>query len=84
MLFGLFLLAGCAAPGMNVTVGYTPFINATGGNGELYLVQDAVPQISQKALWIIGEVKGLTGRRRMISSSPPCLPISLPACWPTN
>jgi uncharacterized lipoprotein YajG len=60
-LFGLLLLAGCAAPGMNVSVGYTPFVNATGGTGELYLVQDSVPQINQKALWIIGQVKGYDG-----------------------
>jgi hypothetical protein len=73
VLCGLFLLAGCAAPGMNVTVGYTPFVNATGGTGELYLVQDAVPQISQKALWIIGQVKGHDGMKEndlVVSSVP--------------
>ena len=61
VMFGLFLLAGCAAPGMNVTVGYTPFVNATGGTGELFLIQDSVPQVSQKALWVIGQVKGFDG-----------------------
>ena len=61
VVFGLMLLAGCAAPGMNVPVGYTPFVNATGGTGELYLVQDAAPQVNQKALWIIGEVNGRDG-----------------------
>lgn len=63
MLFGLFLLAGCAAPGMNVTLGYTPFVNSTGGTGELFLVQDSVPQIDQKALWVIGQVKGYNGEK---------------------
>jgi uncharacterized lipoprotein YajG len=61
ILCGLFLLAGCAAPGMNVSVGYTPFVNTTGGTGELYLVQDSVPEVSQRALWIIGQVKGFDG-----------------------
>lgn len=63
VLFGVFLLAGCAAPGMNVSVGYTPFVNAGGGSGELYLVQDTVPQVSQKALWVIGEVKDFNGEK---------------------
>ncbi len=63
VLFGLFLLAGCAAPGMNVNVGYTPYVNATGGSGELYLVQDATPQIGQKALWVIGAVKDAEGAK---------------------
>lgn len=63
VLFGLFLLAGCAAPGMQVTLGYTPFVNATGGTGELFLVQDSVPQVDQKALWIIGQVKGYDGMK---------------------
>ena len=63
VLFGLFLLAGCAAPGMNVTVGYTPFVNATGGTGELFLVQDVAPPVNQKALWIIGQVKGHDGEK---------------------
>ena len=72
-MFGLFLLAGCASPGMNVTVGYTPFVNATGGTGELFLVQDSVPEISQKALWIIGQVKGSDGMKEtdlVVSSLP--------------
>ncbi len=60
---GLALLAGCAAPGMNVSVGYTPFVNATGGSGDLYLVQDMVPQIGQKALWVIGAVKDADGEK---------------------
>ena len=55
------VLAGCAAPGMNVAVEYTPFVNATGGSGELLLVQDIMPQVSQKALWVIGEVKDANG-----------------------
>ena len=63
VLCGLALLAGCAAPGMNVSVGYTPFVAATGGTGELYLVQDAVPPVSQKALWIIGQVKAHDGQK---------------------
>jgi len=70
---GLLLLAGCASPGMNVTVGYTPFLNATGGTGELFLVQDSVPEISQKALWIIGQVKGSDGMKEtdlVVSSLP--------------
>lgn len=63
LLCGLFVMAGCAAPGMNVTLGYTPFVNATGGTGELFLVQDSVPQIDQKALWVIGQVKGYNGEK---------------------
>ena len=73
VMFGLFLLAGCAAPGMNVTVGYTPFVNATGGTGELFLVQDSAPEVSQKALWIIGQVKGYDGLKEhdlVVSSMP--------------
>jgi hypothetical protein len=62
-LMGLVLLAGCAAPGMNVSVAYTPFVNATGGGGEIYLVQDMAPQISQKALWVIGSVKDSDGEK---------------------
>lgn len=67
------VLAGCAAPGMNVTVGYTPVVTASGGSGELYLVQDIAPQVSQKALWVIGEVKDSGGARDhdlVISSMP--------------
>ena len=63
VLLGLFLLAGCAAPGMNITVGYTPFVNASGGSGELYLVQDVTPQIGQKALWVIGTAKDSSGEK---------------------
>ena len=63
LLCGLFVMAGCASPGMNVTLGYTPFVNATGGAGELFLVQDSVPQIDQKALWVIGQVKGHDGEK---------------------
>ena len=73
VLCGVSLLAGCAAPGMNVTVGYTPFGATTGGSGELYLVQDSVPQVEQKALWVIGQVKGYDGEKEndlVVSSMP--------------
>lgn len=62
-LAGLVMMAGCAAPGMNVTIGYTPFVNASGGSGELFLVQDSVPEVTQKALWVIGELKGYDGEK---------------------
>ncbi len=63
LLFGFSLLAGCATPGTNVSVGYTPFVNATGGSGELYLVQDVTPQVGQKALWIIGAALNSDGEK---------------------
>lgn len=62
-VMGLFLLAGCASPGMNVRVDYTPFVNASGGKGELLIVTDAAATANQKALWIIGQVKNSYGEK---------------------
>jgi|GEM_PF-1561025 len=73
LLLSLALSAGCAAPGSHVSVGYTPFVNATGGSGEIYLVQDLTPQIAQKALWVIGAVKDADGEKvndLVVSSMP--------------
>lgn len=60
------LITGCATVDTRVNILYEPVVRASGGSGELYLVQKAAPAVageSPAVQWILGEVTNKDGEQ---------------------